>query len=76
MANDLYSRLKENKKVVIHCRMGIGRSSVLAAALMIKSGYEGKNVFEIISKYRKLEVPDTNEQKKWILSIEEKLKKQ
>jgi hypothetical protein len=31
--------------------------------------------FEIISIYRKLKVPDTEEQKDWILSIEEKLKK-
>jgi len=75
LANKLVDRIKADKKVVIHCRMGIGRSSILAAAVMIKLGCEGKDIFEIISEYRKLEVPDTDEQKKWILSIEEKLKK-
>lgn len=75
LSKEIANRIRENKKVVIHCRMGIGRASILAAAVMINLGVEGKGVFDIISKYRKLNVPDTEEQKKWILSIEEKLKK-
>ena len=74
LAKEMASRIKDNKRVVIHCRMGIGRASVLAAAIMINLGLEGKDVFETISKYRKLKVPDTDEQKNWILSIEDKLK--
>lgn len=65
--------LNDSKKIVIHCRMGIGRSSVLASGILIKRGIEVKNVFEIISKYRQLEVPDTEEQKKWIYNLVEKL---
>ena len=76
LANQLAIRIKDNKRVVIHCRMGIGRSSILAAATMINLGLSGENIFEIIGKYRKLKVPDTEEQKEWILSIEEKLKKE
>ncbi len=75
LASELANRITDNKKVVIHCRMGIGRASILAAATMMNLGFEGKDVFEIIGKYRKLKVPDTEEQKDWILSIEEKLKK-
>ncbi len=73
LAINLSNKLREHKKVVIHCRMGIGRSSMLAAAIMINLGYKGENVFEIIGKHRKLEVPDTGEQKNWILSLEKKL---
>lgn len=76
LANNLAKQINQNRKVVIHCRMGIGRASVLAAAIMIILGCEGKDVFETISKYRKLKVPDTDEQKEWILSIEDKLKKE
>ncbi len=76
LANVLANKIKENKKIVIHCRMGIGRASILAAATMINLGYEAKGIFEIIGKYRKLKVPDTDEQKNWILSIEEKLKRE
>ena len=74
LVSELASRIKTNKKIVIHCRMGIGRASILAAAIMINLGIQGKNVFELIGKYRKLSVPDTNEQKDWILSLVEKLK--
>lgn len=73
LAKALAGKIIENKKVVIHCRMGIGRASILAAATMINLGIKGEEVFGIISKYRKLKVPDTEEQKKWILSIKEKL---
>jgi len=75
LANNLAGLIKQDKRVVIHCRMGIGRSSILAAAIMINLGCKGENVFEIISQYRKLEVPDTKEQKDWILSIESELRK-
>ena len=74
LAQKLADYLNKDKKLVIHCRMGIGRSSILAAAIMISLAYEAKNVFEIISKYRKLKVPDTDEQRNWILSIEDRLK--
>ena len=58
---------------MVHCRMGIGRASLLAAGIMIKLGIKGEEVFDKISQYRKLKVPDTDEQKNWILSIENKL---
>ena len=74
LAKKMSIEIKEKKKVVIHCRMGIGRSSILAAAIMINLGINGKGIFEKIGKFRKLEVPDTDEQKKWILSIKDKLK--
>ena len=76
LAIELANQIRENKKVVIHCRMGIGRASILAAAIMINLGFEGKDVFDIIGKYRELKVPDTEEQRDWILSIEENLKKE
>jgi len=76
LAKELAKRINENKKVVIHCRMGIGRSSILAAATMINLGCKEKDIFEIISKYRRLKVPDTEDQKRWILSIGEKLKEE
>jgi len=76
LASKLAELIKQDKRIVIHCRMGIGRSSILAAAIMISLGCEGENIFETISKYRTLKVPDTEEQKDWILSIEDKLNKE
>ena len=75
LSKELANRIKENKKVVVHCRMGIGRASILAAAVMIRLGFEATAIFEKIGKYRKFKVPDTDEQKNWILSLDEELKK-
>ena len=74
LARKLADKITKGKKVVMHCRMGIGRSSILAAAILISLEYEGKNGFEIIKKYRGLNVPDTIEQKNWILSLEERIR--
>lgn len=73
LTETLANYIRNNKKVVIHCRMGIGRSSMLAAAIMLLFGYKGNGVFKIIEHHRKLAVPDTNAQRDWILKIEEKL---
>ncbi len=73
LAKELAIKVKKKQKIVIHCRMGIGRASILAAAIMIILGCKGQDVFEKIGKYRKLKVPDTEKQKDWILSIEDKL---
>jgi protein-tyrosine phosphatase len=68
----LLKRLNENiingKKVVAHCRMGIGRSSLITAGLLVLSGMRIENIFEKIKIYRKTDVPDTNEQMKWFLN--------
>ena len=73
LANQLTHKIKGGKSVVIHCRMGIGRASILAAGILLKFGFTATNVFDIISKYRKLKVPDTDEQRKWLISMESKL---
>lgn len=69
LVDQLVYEITEGKKIVIHCRMGIGRASVLAAAIMIKLGFPREEVFDMIGKHRGLSVPDTTEQKKWTTSL-------
>lgn len=64
--------LKKDSKIVIHCRMGIGRTSMLAAGVVIKNKIADVDVFEFLSKRRKLSVPDTEEQKLWVLGLKNK----
>jgi protein-tyrosine phosphatase len=54
---------------VFHCRMGIGRSSLMAALLLKSMGLEGENVFKRISEIRGVRVPDTAEQEDWFKKI-------
>lgn len=67
LVNLLSERLNKEERVVIHCRAGIGRSSVLAASILLKNGANKETVFEVISKYRTIDVPDTEEQVKWVM---------
>lgn len=62
----LAEQLKAGHQVLIHCRQGIGRASLLAAALMTVSGTKVAAAFEQISRARGREVPDTPEQRQWV----------
>lgn len=64
---DLVSNLyQQGQTVVIHCRAGIGRASVIAAAVLATRGYSVANAFEMIARARGCSVPDTIEQRLWL----------
>jgi protein-tyrosine phosphatase len=49
----------------VHCRAGIGRSGIAAAAVLVSLGHEPRDVFAMVSKARGVSVPDTDEQIEW-----------
>ena len=53
---------------MIHCRAGNGRAGIVVASVLIKSGMEPNSAFELVSDKRGVEVPDTEEQKQWVIS--------
>jgi len=57
------------KHVAIHCRAGIGRTGIIAGAVLLKTGKTAKEAFALISDARGVRVPDTEEQEKWLGSI-------
>ncbi len=63
---DLNEKLRQGRKVVVHCRMGIGRTSLICAALLLENGIHIERVFELLSDTRTLKVPDTTDQVSWI----------
>ncbi len=60
------SDLSSGKKVLIHCRQGIGRSGMIAACLLIISGIPVEVALSTLSNKRGLPVPETEEQRKWL----------
>ncbi len=64
---DLEARLRQGASVMIHCRQGIGRSSLLAACLLVVGGIPEEEAFSRIQKARGRPVPDTEEQRKWVV---------
>jgi len=66
LAGSLASKLREGKNVAIHCRAGIGRSSVVAACVMVSAGSTASLAFDQISAARGVQVPDTEGQRAWV----------
>jgi protein-tyrosine phosphatase len=63
---DLESLLALGKRVGVHCRASIGRSSVTSASLLIRSGIPSQSAWLQISVARDCSVPDTTEQRDWV----------
>jgi protein-tyrosine phosphatase len=62
-------RLAEGKNVALHCRQGIGRSAVLAAALLVSAGLEPEAAFRRLAAARGSAVPETAEQRDWVIQF-------
>ena len=64
----LATRVREGRYLAVHCRASIGRSSVLAASILVRLGWDAKTAFDVIEVARGCSVPDTPEQKQWVIS--------
>lgn len=58
--------LRQGRNVAVHCRQGIGRSGMIAAALLIKNGSTPDVALKLIGEARGLTVPETAEQREWV----------
>ena len=65
----LVADLAGGSTVAVHCRMGIGRSSLLAAALLARLGWEADAAWRPIELARGRPVPDTDEQRAWVIQV-------
>ncbi len=66
---ELTELLAGGKSIVIHCRQGIGRASMIAAAVMGSGGIPVDEAFERIAIARGCPVPDTLEQREWVVGL-------
>ncbi len=60
--------LATGKRIVIHCRQGIGRSGLVAAAILIELGSSPEAAIADVAAVRGRPVPDTPEQLAWVLA--------
>ncbi len=66
LAAQLGSEIQQGKNVAVHCRQGIGRSSVVSVAVLVSAGEDLDRALRSIRDARGLEVPETTEQRKWL----------
>lgn len=69
MAGHLRSRLYEGASIAVHCRHGIGRSSTLAAAVLVLDGLAPWRAWDLITAARGMPVPDTSAQRDFINNL-------
>jgi protein tyrosine phosphatase (PTP) superfamily phosphohydrolase (DUF442 family) len=58
-------RLRSGAHIVTHCRFGIGRASLLAAAILVLDGLTPDQAWDQLARARGLTVPDTPAQREW-----------
>jgi protein-tyrosine phosphatase len=69
LVGQLEERLTGGEFIVVHCRAGIGRSSLIAAAVLVREGLSPEEAWERISAARGLSVPDTEAQRAWLAAF-------
>lgn len=62
----LTEEFDKGRHIVVHCRMGIGRSSMVAAAVLMAKGFGKDEAWAAVSKARGLGVPDRPQQRQWV----------
>jgi protein-tyrosine phosphatase len=66
LVDQIVNALHAGKSVALHCRQGIGRSVLIAAAILISGGQNAETAIKTIRRSRGLEVPETHAQRQWI----------
>ncbi|MBI4905992.1 MAG: tyrosine protein phosphatase [Acidobacteria bacterium] len=61
--------LSDGRVVAVHCRQSVGRSSLLAAGLLILSGVDADRAVATVAGARGITVPETQEQLAWIRKL-------
>ncbi|MCD4533840.1 hypothetical protein LRP67_07075 [Nocardioides sp. cx-169] len=66
LVGEVAAALADGEHVVVHCRGGIGRSSVLAAALLVAEGVSPAEAWARLTAARGVPVPETDEQRAFV----------
>lgn len=65
----LHRDLLAGRKIAVHCRGSIGRSGLVASSLLVLSGIDPVDTFRQVSNARKVEAPETAEQRDWVVTL-------
>ena len=67
LVQNIAQQVQSGQNTVIHCRAGIGRSGLVAAGVLLCNGLQPEEAFQQISLKRGVQVPDTTEQRHWLI---------
>ncbi len=64
----LHQKISQGVNTLVHCRAGIGRTGIITAGILIHTGLAPEAAFDLISEQRGVAVPDTQQQRDWVIS--------
>jgi len=67
LSKKLFLQVEVGINTLIHCRAGIGRSGLLASAVLLHGGRNVQQAFVRVSDMRGCQVPETAQQGDWLL---------
>ncbi|QSB13589.1 tyrosine protein phosphatase [Natronosporangium hydrolyticum] len=71
LADQLAGEVRAGRYVATHCWAGIGRSSLLAGATLVRLGFSPAESWQRIRAARGLPVPDSADQERWLFRFAE-----
>lgn len=66
LVGSLAATLSEGGSIGIHCRIGVGRSALIAVCVLTALGVSVESAWISVQRARGLSVPDTEEQRVWV----------
>lgn len=69
LASQLQRELERDAGVAVHCRQGIGRSSLIVASTLVVGGETPESAWSQVAAARGRSVPDTPEQHEWLTTF-------
>lgn len=66
LVSEVTRELTARRRVAIHCRQGIGRSALVALAVLIAAGLDPQEAVDRVSAARGRPVPETPAQRNWL----------
>jgi len=66
LSRRLYRQAHAGSNSLIHCRAGVGRSGLLAAAVLMHEGRDAQQAFARVARRRGMPVPETSGQGDWL----------
>jgi protein-tyrosine phosphatase len=61
--------LSGGQQVALHCRQGLGRAALMAASVLVLTGFSPDQAFDLLSSARGYPVPETEEQRAWVVAF-------
>lgn len=74
LIQNLSAQMQAEKAVLLHCRMGIGRTGMIAVGVLVQLGSSVPDAIRRTSIARGLDVPETPEQIAWLNTLSDALK--